>query len=259
MNEGKNKPDLVDNDETLWIGAAVAAVIFALALVIEVNPGVAILLGLILFGVLAFILHIKLGFGLPNLGTRYTPSGSPETEVPRPPVPRPPHGTEPEPTVPEPSLPKAEPPVAQPPAAETPKPVPAAAAPAAAAAPIPAAENRPLVQPSTPLPGEADLAGRKGQWRYEPDAAPAAGASEADRPQGLMAPRGDAPDDLKRIKGIGPALEEMLHGLGYYHFDQIAAWTLAEVAWVDDNLEGFKGRVSRDEWVAQARELASGD
>ena len=38
-----------------------------------------------------------------------------------------------------------------------------------------------------------------------------------------------------------------------FHFDQIAAWTAAEVAWVDDNLEGFKGRVTRDEWVAQAR------
>ena len=51
-------------------------------------------------------------------------------------------------------------------------------------------------------------------------------------------------------------LETLLHGLGYYHFDQIAAWTPAEVAWVDENLEGFHGRVSREGWVEQARQLA---
>ena len=40
---------------------------------------------------------------------------------------------------------------------------------------------------------------------------------------------------------MGPVLEDLLHSLGFYHFDQLAAWTPAEVAWVDDNLEGFKG------------------
>ena len=43
------------------------------------------------------------------------------------------------------------------------------------------------------------------------------------------------------------------------HFDQIANWTEAEVAWVNANLEGFKGRVSRDGWVEQAKILASGE
>lgn len=83
-------------------------------------------------------------------------------------------------------------------------------------------------------------------------------ATAAGRPAGLSAPRGDRADDLKQIKGVGPKLEQMLHGMGYFHFDQIAAWTPAEVAWVDDNLEGFKGRVTRDAWVAQARALAQG-
>ena len=46
--------------------------------------------------------------------------------------------------------------------------------------------------------------------------------------------------------------------MGFYHFDQIANWTDAEVAWVDQNLEGFKGRVSRDTWVEQAKLLAEG-
>ena len=45
----------------------------------------------------------------------------------------------------------------------------------------------------------------------------------------LSAARGGA-DDLKKIKGVGPKLEAMLHGMGFYHFDQIANWTAAEVA-----------------------------
>jgi NADH-quinone oxidoreductase subunit E len=44
--------------------------------------------------------------------------------------------------------------------------------------------------------------------------------------------------------------------MGFYHFDQIAAWTTAEVAWVDARLK-FKGRIERDDWIAQAAALAS--
>jgi len=80
---------------------------------------------------------------------------------------------------------------------------------------------------------------------------------ETARPAGMDAPRELGPDDLKRIKGVGPALEALLHSLGYYHFDQVAGWSAAEVAWVDDNLEGFKGRVTRDDWVEQAGLLAA--
>jgi NADH-quinone oxidoreductase subunit E len=79
-----------------------------------------------------------------------------------------------------------------------------------------------------------------------------------ERPAALEAPRDGGPDDLKRIKGVGPKLEELLHSLGIYHFDQIAGWRQAEVAWMDSNLEGFSGRVTRDEWVSQARLLATG-
>ena len=77
-------------------------------------------------------------------------------------------------------------------------------------------------------------------------------------PASLAAARDGQPDDLKQIKGVGPKLEKLLHSMGFYHFDQIAAWTDDEVAWVDENLTGFKGRVTRDEWVAQARTLTSG-
>ena len=90
-------------------------------------------------------------------------------------------------------------------------------------------------------------------------AAPAAAATstrKSSKPKGLTAARGGKADDLKEINGVGPAMEKLLNKLGYYHFDQVAAWTKSEEAWVDDNLEGFKGRVSRDSWISQAKKLA---
>ena len=84
------------------------------------------------------------------------------------------------------------------------------------------------------------------------------GTDEGTRPAGLDAPRDGKADDLKQIKGIGPKLEKLCNSLGFWHFDQVAAWTSDEVAWVDANLEGFKGRVTRDKWVEQAGVLASG-
>ena len=76
--------------------------------------------------------------------------------------------------------------------------------------------------------------------------------SEPAKPKPLAAPRGGKADDLKELEGIGPGLEKLCHGLGIFHFDQIAAWGAAEVAWMDGNLKGFKGRVTRDKWVSQA-------
>jgi len=96
-----------------------------------------------------------------------------------------------------------------------------------------------------------------GRPQTEPAAAPADG-SPGTRPAALTAARAGGPDDLKRIKGVGPKLESLLHSLGFFHFDQIAAWSADELAWVDSNLEGFRGRASRDDWVAQARILADG-
>ena len=89
-------------------------------------------------------------------------------------------------------------------------------------------------------------------------AAPAPAAEAGTRPEALDGPRGGTADDLKRIKGVGPKMEQLCNSLGFYHFDQIAAWTPEEVRWVDQNLQGFKGRVTRDDWVNQAGLLASG-
>ena len=74
------------------------------------------------------------------------------------------------------------------------------------------------------------------------------------RPAGLEAPRAGKANDLKRISGIGPKLEMVLNDLGIYHFDQIAAWSRAEIDWIDDYLQ-FKGRVDRDKWIGQAKKL----
>ncbi|MEM9811079.1 MAG: NADH-quinone oxidoreductase subunit NuoE [Pseudomonadota bacterium] len=112
-----------------------------------------------------------------------------------------------------------------------------------------------------------DLARRQGDTiaRITGPAAPAlkgaAAAEEAPavRPEALDAPRGGTADDLKVIKGVGPKLEGLLHSLGIYHFAQIAAWSEAELVWVDSHLEGFKGRASRDNWIEQARTLSSRD
>ncbi len=90
-----------------------------------------------------------------------------------------------------------------------------------------------------------------------PAKAAEAAAPQGKKPRTMKAPRKAGADDLKLIKGVGPKLEMMLNNMGFYHFDQIAKWTEAEVAWVDDNLEGFKGRVSRDNWVDQAGSLAN--
>lgn len=141
------------------------------------------------------------------------------------------------------------------------------------------AEAGAQVKPSAKLAGQDELAARKGEWKYDngngkapakaAKAAPAAAAAsapntdgddeaEGTKPETLSAAREGGPDNLKEIKGVGPKLEQLLHSMGFYHFDQIANWTADEVAWVNANLQGFKGRVTRDDWVEQAKVLASG-
>jgi|SRR6056297_86447 len=148
------------------------------------------------------------------------------------------------------------------------------------------AEAGSQVKPTTKLEGQDELAARKGEWKYEGDAGstetsaaedksapvakePAAKDYDGDgtveeenegtKPETLTEAREGGPDNLKEIKGVGPKLEKLLNSMGFFHFDQIANWTEAEVAWVNANLEGFKGRVSRDGWVEQAKILASGE
>lgn len=64
-------------------------------------------------------------------------------------------------------------------------------------------------------------------------------------------------DDLKRISGIGPAIERKLNRMGVTRYEQIADWSDADIRRVDGELD-FRGRIARDDWVSQARTLAGG-
>ncbi|MET4100830.1 large subunit ribosomal protein L21 [Roseovarius sp. MBR-78] len=97
-------------------------------------------------------------------------------------------------------------------------------------------------------------------------AAVAVAAAEAQAPAKKAAPKAkpaakaDAPagaDDLKVLSGVGPALEKKLHAAGVTRFAQIAAWTEADVVEMDEKLS-FKGRIEREGWIEQAKELTKG-
>jgi NADH-quinone oxidoreductase subunit E len=63
---------------------------------------------------------------------------------------------------------------------------------------------------------------------------------------------------LKQINGVGPRLERLLNRLGLYYFDQVAGLSASDIAWLDDHLEEFKGRIQGDDWVMQAKNLKEG-
>mgnify|MGYP002713209550 CR=1 FL=1 len=89
-----------------------------------------------------------------------------------------------------------------------------------------------------------------------PEAAPVeieAVLAGEDKFERLGAPRGLA-DDLKKISGVGPVIEQKLNDLGVYHYWQIAAFSKDDIQEVDDSLN-FKGRIERDDWVSQAKTL----
>lgn len=70
---------------------------------------------------------------------------------------------------------------------------------------------------------------------------------------------GGAPDDLQRLKGVGPKLAQMLEAQGITRFEQIARLSPAEIARLDSLLGPFRGRIARDRLVEQADYLARGD
>lgn len=120
----------------------------------------------------------------------------------------------------------------------------------------PARRNQALIDappataaPTVPPPTPEGLAG----------AGEAVAAAAEPAPSLAAASAGPQDDDLTRIKGIGPKLVEQLHALGVTRFDQIAAWTDAEVDHIDAKLGRFAGRIRRDSWIEQAHFLAADD
>ena len=71
-------------------------------------------------------------------------------------------------------------------------------------------------------------------------------------------PTDGAPDDLKKIKGIGPKFEGDLNKKGVYYYRQIAAWKAKDIEMIDKIIDSFPGRIQRDGWVKQATKLAKG-
>lgn len=74
-------------------------------------------------------------------------------------------------------------------------------------------------------------------------------------PELLLTERPEEVDDLKEIKGVGRVMEGVLNDKGVYLFHQIANFSDADVAWVNEAIEAFPGRIERDNWVGQAQDL----
>jgi predicted flap endonuclease-1-like 5' DNA nuclease len=120
---------------------------------------------------------------------------------------------------------------------------PAAVAPAPPAAPAPTA-------PAT-APAGASVAGDMGYLRsVRSEALLGAEAARAPRARPEL-------DDLKRIRGIGVLIEKKLNSLGIVHYEQVANWTGADIERISQILD-FKGRIERENWIEQARILATG-
>ena len=64
-------------------------------------------------------------------------------------------------------------------------------------------------------------------------------------------------DDLKKISGIGPRLEQELNDRGIVRYADIAALSKAAVKKLDTEL-GLEGRIARDDWAGQAKALSGG-
>ena len=106
------------------------------------------------------------------------------------------------------------------------------------------------------------LRGRRGKSARIPErrdarakgkAAAAARKAASKAFKGFTKPKGEA-DDLTQIKGVGEELVKKLNKLGVTKFEQVANWTDEDIANVDEVLS-FKGRIERENWADQAREL----
>lgn len=122
--------------------------------------------------------------------------------------------------------------------------------------------SAPVVAPVPPAP-EKNISYKDivdGKEESAAQTAPAkAQATETARAKPDIAQAVGEPDNLRQIKGVGPKLDNLLKDLGITRFDQIAAWTEDDIAKVDEHMETFRGRITRDKWVEQAGFLAKDD
>ncbi len=125
-------------------------------------------------------------------------------------------------------------------------------------------ELAPAPAAAAPAPAPAPAAAKPAEEKPVPKVVEAQGQADAEKvpeqhkPTLLEAARDGKPDDLKLIAGVGPKLEELLHKLGVFHYDQIASWNEMNIKWVDQHLGSFRGRALRDKWIEQSSKLATG-
>jgi predicted flap endonuclease-1-like 5' DNA nuclease len=108
-------------------------------------------------------------------------------------------------------------------------------------------EQRPPQMIAAPIPASAP--------DTPPGPAAAAPARRRAKPPVLASARNGAPDDLTLIDGVSLLQQTTLYALGIFHFDQIAAWSEENVAWVDQCFR-LQGRIGEQEWLEQAADLA---
>ena len=121
-----------------------------------------------------------------------------------------------------------------------------------------AVSTAPAKKADAPKKAEAPkkaAAPKKAEKKSETKAAPKKADAKKAAPK--KAAKTAAADDLKQLSGVGPALEKKLLDAGVTTFAQIAAWTEDDVAAMDEKLS-FKGRIEREGWIEQAKELAKG-
>ncbi|MDF1778115.1 MAG: 50S ribosomal protein L21 [Rhizobiaceae bacterium] len=104
-------------------------------------------------------------------------------------------------------------------------------------------------------PSKKAAAPKKTEAAAEAPKAKAAPKAADTAPAAVFTAPAGAADDLKKISGVGPALEKKLHAFGVTQFAQIAAFTPEDVVKLDDALS-FKGRIERDDWIGQAKTLS---
>jgi large subunit ribosomal protein L21 len=118
--------------------------------------------------------------------------------------------------------------------------------------------------PAKPAKAKKAAAPKPAAKKPEPKAEPKKAAPKKEEVK-AEAPKKAAPkkaakkggDDLTEISGVGPVIVKKLSDAGVTTFAQVAAWTDADVAAIEEKLS-FKGRVGREEWIKQAKELAKG-
>ncbi len=123
------------------------------------------------------------------------------------------------------------------------KPVPTKAGPAASKATPQAKPAKTATTPKAPTSA------------VKPAPTPKTTAAKPSISNRLPAPRGNRPDDLLLIKGIGPVNARKLNEHGIFHFDQIAEWKKADIIAAEAYL-AFDGRIAREDWIGQAKKLA---